>query len=98
LDDPEAMAEAFLNLPGELRPTAIPAEFVRVFAKAFQRFPAVVVLKADLTLSLASPLSFEEFTHSLKSGGSSAPGESSMTYRLLRVASEVIQREIFAHL
>jgi hypothetical protein len=98
VDDPEAMAEAFLNPPDDLCPTAVPAEFVRAIARAFQRTPAAVALEAALTLSLASPLSFKEFIYSLNGGGSSAPGESGTTYRLLQIAPEAIQREIFAHL
>jgi hypothetical protein len=49
-------------------------------------------------LSPASPLSFEEIIYSLNGGGSSAPEKSATTYRLLQIAPEAIQREIFARL
>jgi hypothetical protein len=98
IDDPEAMAEAFLNPPDDLRPTAVPAEFVRVIARAFQSNSSAVALEATLTLSFASPLCFEDFIYSLNGGGSSAPAKSGTTYRFLQIAPEAIQREIFAHL
>jgi hypothetical protein len=92
------MVEAFLHPPGDLRPTVIPEEFVRVVAKAFQRSPAAFSLEVDLNAFFENPFTFKEFLFAVKSGSNSSPGESGMTYRLLQVTPKEIQREIFEHL
>jgi hypothetical protein len=89
---------AFLHPPGDLRPVEIPEEFVRAVAKAFQRSLAAISLKVDLTASFENPFTFDEFLFAVNNGRNSAPGESGMTYRLLQVTPEEIDREIFEHL
>jgi hypothetical protein len=42
IDDPAAMAEAFLNPSGGQAPTAVPAEYVHAVTRAFQRTQAAI--------------------------------------------------------
>jgi hypothetical protein len=52
-------------------------------------------MEQELSELMQTPFSFDEFLKALGHGGNSSPGESGISYRLLQVAPEVVQREIF---
>jgi hypothetical protein len=92
------MVQACLYPANRATPTAVPQEFVKAIAQAFQQSPAAKTLEADLTTFLETPFLFVEFLYVLSFGVSSAPVESGVSYRLLQVAPLLVQEEIFEHL
>jgi hypothetical protein len=85
-----------LNPPAGVAPTNIPRQYVEAIARAFQQSAAAKAIKQELSELMQTPFSFEEFLKALSHGGNLSPGESGVSYRLLQVAPEVVQRKIFA--
>jgi hypothetical protein len=86
LVDPQTKVQAFLYPANRATPTAVPQEFIKAIALAFQQSPAARALKADLTTFLETLFSFVEFLYALSFGGFSAPGEFGVSYCLLPAA------------
>jgi hypothetical protein len=75
----------------------VPPEIVHAISKAFQRSPAAIALEFDFFTAMKNLFLFDEFIHALTCHGSSTPGESGLTYRLLQLAPQAVEEEIFEH-
>ena len=96
LQDPAAMVEAYLDNPSV--PNPIPRQRVEAIARAFQPPSGAAQVEAEVSAAFEAEFTFDDFRRVLNQGGDTAPGASHTTYRMLQVAPETIQREIFEHL
>jgi hypothetical protein len=95
MDHPDEMVAAYMGTVDAPSVCKVPREYVQLIAEAFHRTPAACQVELKIEAAMATSFSFEEFRAQVNGGGNSAGGGSGDTYRLLQVAPEEIQREIF---
>jgi hypothetical protein len=95
MDHPDEMVAAYMGTVDTPSVCKVPREYVQLIAEAFQRTPAACQVELKIEAAMATSFSFEEFRAQVNGGGNSAGGGSGDTYRLLQVAPEEVQREIF---
>jgi hypothetical protein len=111
MDNPKEMVEAYMGTVDAPSICKVPRHYVSLIgfiflfflffififfiAEAFQRSPAAILVKTKIEATMAISFSFEEFKVQVNGGGNSAEGASGDTYRLLQMAPEEIQKEIF---